>query len=73
MTLTNIHGGWYWAEHPEELDDPEIRAVFEPEVLARRSDPAVREEVLNDPGSAARRARLDEGDGVGGALMPLPE
>lgn len=41
MTLTNIHAGWYWAEHPEQLDDPEVRAAFEPEALARWSDPAL--------------------------------
>ena len=57
--LTNIHAGWYWAEHPEQLDDPEIRAAFEPEALARWSDPAVRDDVLNDPGLAARKARLE--------------
>lgn len=28
-TLTNIHAGRYWAEHPEQLDDPEIRAALE--------------------------------------------
>ena len=39
-TLTNVHAGWYWAEHPERLADPEIRAAFEPEALARWSDPA---------------------------------
>lgn len=58
-TLTNVHAGWYWAEHPERLDDPEIRAAFEPEALARWSDPAVRDEVLNDPRLAGRKARLE--------------
>ncbi len=58
-TLTNIHAGWYWAEHPEALDDPEVRAAFEPEALARWSDPDVRAEVLDDPGLADRKARLE--------------
>ena len=58
-TLTNVHAGWYWAEQPERLDDPEIRAAFEPEALARWSDPAVRDEVLHDPRLAGRKARLE--------------
>lgn len=58
-TLTNIHAGWLWAERPELLDDPEIRAAFEPEALARWADPEYRAGVLEGPGLANRRARLE--------------
>ena len=57
-TLTNMHAGWLWAERPELLDDPEIRAAFEPEALARWTDPEVRAGVLDDPALVNRRARL---------------
>ena len=57
-TLTNIHMGWYWAEHPELLDDPETRAAFEPEAFERWSDPAYRDGVLTSEGFADRQARL---------------
>ena len=57
-TLTNIQASWYWAEHPELLDDPEIRAAFEPEALERWRDPVYREGVLTSDGLAGRQARL---------------
>lgn len=58
-TLTNIHAGWLWAERPELLEDPEIRAAFEPEALVRWADPEYRAGVLEGPGLANRRARLE--------------
>ena len=57
-TLTNIQAGWNFVEHPELLENPEIRAAFEPEAFARWNDPAVREQALVDPGLASRRARF---------------
>ena len=59
-TLTNIEANWYWAEHPELLDDPQIRAVFEPEALERWNDPAYRENVLTSDGLAEGKERLRE-------------
>ena len=58
-TLTNVHSGWIWAEYPELLEDPEIRASFEPEAYARWSDPEGREKVLASPNIKARQARLE--------------
>ncbi len=57
-TLTNMHAGWLWIDHPELLDDPEVRAAFEPEALARWSDPAHRDEAAADPTLEGRKARL---------------
>jgi len=57
-TLTNIHAGWFWIDHPDLLDDPELRAAFEPEALARWSDQAHREEAAASPTLDARKARL---------------
>ena len=57
-TLTNIHAGWYWLDHPELLDDPETRAAFEPEALARWSDPEQREQAAASRTLDARKERL---------------
>jgi len=57
-TLTHIQASWDYAERPELLDDPEIRAAFEPEGLARWSDPKNREEALKNV--AERKARFQE-------------
>ncbi len=58
-TLTNIEAGWHWVDHPEQLEQPEIRAAFEPEAFERWNDPGVREAVVADPGLAGRQARLE--------------
>jgi imidazolonepropionase-like amidohydrolase len=57
-TLTNAQAGWNYAEHPELLDDPEVRAAFEPESLARWQDPKNRQQVLADPSFADRKVRF---------------
>ncbi|MEE8130335.1 MAG: amidohydrolase family protein, partial [Vicinamibacterales bacterium] len=57
-TLTNIHAGWYWLDHPDQLDDPEIRAAFEPEALARWSDPEQRDQAAASPTLETRKERL---------------
>jgi imidazolonepropionase-like amidohydrolase len=58
-TLTNIEAGWYWAEHPEELEDVELRRAFEPEALERWSDEGYRESVLTNERLVHRKARLE--------------
>ena len=74
-TLTNIQAGWNFVEHPELLENPEIRAAFEPEAFARWNDPAVREQALVDPGLASRRARFARAMGfvktVSDAAVPV--
>ncbi len=57
-TLTNAQAGWNYAEHPELLDDPALRAAFDAESLARWQDPKNRQEVLADPNFADRKARF---------------
>jgi imidazolonepropionase-like amidohydrolase len=57
-TLTNIHAGWYWLDHPDKLDDPEIRAAFEPEALARWSAPEERDQAAASPTLEVRKERL---------------
>ena len=58
-TLSIVQNRWHFAEHPELLDDPELRAAFEmynPDALARLDDPDVRAEIVNDPGFEDRKA-----------------
>ena len=46
-TLSIRQLGWYFAAHPELLDDPSLRAVFNPDSLARWDSPEGRAEVVN--------------------------
>ncbi len=58
-TLSIVQNRWHFAEHPELLDDPELRAAFEmynPDALARLDDPDVRAEIVDDPGFDDRKA-----------------
>ena len=58
-TLSIVQNRWHFAEHPELLDDPELRAAFElfnPDALAGWDDPARRAEVVDDPGFENRKA-----------------
>ena len=55
-TLSIVQNNWHFAEHPELLDDPAPRAVFDPGALARWDDPARRAEVVDDPGFEDRKA-----------------
>ncbi len=58
-TLSIVQNRWHFAENPELLDDPELRAAFEmynPDALARLDDPDVRAEIVDDPGFEDRRA-----------------
>ena len=55
-TLSIVQNNWHFAERPELLDDPGLRAVFNPDALARWDDPARRAEVVDDPGFEDRKA-----------------
>ena len=58
-TLSIVQNRWHFAENPELLDDPELRAAFEmynPDALARLDDPDVRAEIVDDPGFEDRKA-----------------
>ena len=58
-TLSIVQNRWHFAEHPELLDDPELRAAFgmyNPDALAGWDDPARRAEIVNDPGFEDRKA-----------------
>ena len=58
-TLSIVQNRWHFAENPELLDDPELRAAFEmynPDALARLDDPDVRAELVDDPGFEDRKA-----------------
>ena len=59
-TLSIVQNRWHFAEHPELLDDPELRAAFgmyNPDALAGWDDPARRAEVLEDRDSRTARPR----------------
>ena len=55
-TLSIIQNNWHFAEHPELLDDPELRAAFDQEALASWDDPEVRANVVDSPGFEDRKA-----------------
>ena len=45
-TLSIIQNNWHFAEHPELLDDPALRAAFNPDALARWDNPENRAAVV---------------------------
>ena len=45
-TLSIVQNSWHFAEHPELLDDPALRAAFNPDALARWDNPENRAEVV---------------------------
>ena len=55
-TLSIIQNNWHFAEHPELLDDPDLRAVLNPDTLARWDDPEARARVVEAPGFEDRKA-----------------
>ena len=55
-TLSIGQNRWHFAEHPELLEDPGLRAVFNSDALARLDDPASRAEIVDDPGFEDRKA-----------------
>ena len=46
-TLSIVQNGWHFAEHPELLEDQDLRTAFNPDALARWDDPEARAEVVN--------------------------
>ena len=58
-TLSIVQNRWHFAERPELLDDPELRAAFEmfnPDALAGWDDAERRAGVVEDPGFEDRKA-----------------
>ena len=58
-TLSIVQNRWHFAEHPELLDEPALRAAFDmynPDALAGWDDPARRAEVVDAPGFEDRKA-----------------
>ncbi len=55
-TLSIIQNNWHFAEHPELLDEPALRAAMNPEALARWDDPAARAEVVEAANFEDRKA-----------------
>ena len=55
-TLSISQNNWHFAERPELLDDPDLRAAMNPEALASWADPEVRANVVEDAGFEDRKA-----------------
>ncbi len=55
-TLSIVQNNWHFAEHPELLEDPELRAAFNPDALARWDDAEARAEVVEAPNFEDRKA-----------------
>ena len=55
-TLSIVQNNWHFAEHPELLDDPALRAAFNPDALVRWDDPESRAEIVDASGFEDRKA-----------------
>ena len=55
-TLSIVQNNWHFAENPELLDDPDLRAAMNPQALARWSDPGARAEVVEADDFETRKA-----------------
>ena len=55
-TLSVSQNAWHFAEHPELLDDPQLRAVMNPAALERFSDPETRASIVEAEGFEDRKA-----------------
>ena len=55
-TLSITQNNWHFAEHPELLDDPDLRAVMNPRALERFDNPETRARIVDAPGFADRKA-----------------
>ena len=62
-TLSIVQGNWHFAEHPELLDDPALRAAFgtyNPRALAGWDDPERRAGVVDAPNFEDRKAAFQQ-------------
>lgn len=59
-TLSIIQNNWHFAEHPELLEDPTLRAAFNPDALERWDDPQQRAEVIEAPEFENRKAAFQQ-------------
>ena len=55
-TLSISQNNWHFAEHPELLEDPDLRAVLNPAALASFDDPETRANIVGNPGFEDRKA-----------------
>ena len=55
-TLSISQNNWHFAERPELLEDPELRAAFNPDALARWDDAEAQAEVIEAPEFEDRKA-----------------
>ena len=55
-TLSITQNNWHFAEHPELLDDPDLRAVMNPRALERFDDPETRARIVEASGFPDRKA-----------------
>jgi len=55
-TLSIIQNNWHFAEHPELLEDPELRAVMNPAALERFADEETRAGILGADNLEGRKA-----------------
>ena len=55
-TLSIIHNNWHFAEHPELLDDPNLRAVLNPAALERWDNPETRTNTIEADNFEDRKA-----------------
>ena len=55
-TLSIVQNNWHFAENPELLDDPDLRAAMAPQALERWSDPEARAEVVEADDFEDRKA-----------------
>ena len=55
-TLSIVQNNWHFAENPELLDDPDLRAAMNPQALARWTDPEARAAVVEADDFETRKA-----------------
>ena len=55
-TLSLSQNNWHFAEHPELLKDPDLRAVLNPAALASFDDPETRANIVGNPSFENRKA-----------------
>ena len=55
-TLSIVQNNWHFAENPELLDDPDLRAAMNPQALERWSDPEARAAIVEADNFEDRKA-----------------